>query len=308
MLVCHPVDPPYRPTDPRCSTSGLTGRSMMREFLKAPVVFGHPNQNRFSIFVRPQLVISRGFSSTSRKWTKKWTSQIPPNKNTQPGTRPAPHGVSHPVQEHRPCSDHPNQEDESLGRRTSWEDDLGWGRPRGPQMFDHCEYYPSIFEGEEFHPSPGIDAIWSQPGKIHSHTTDTTHFQTGVCLELGTYHCDDTLSVSFCNSMSLSNPDFRSPGGSILEFLMATRPETKNARLSQRAEFLCPVKTTCPEQALPLPFSKSRKEWCRTTWCWINARASHWSTHWSRLRHTKAGWPERRKTLVNVGQRWSTSK
>ena len=68
----------------------------MREFLKAPVVFGHPNQNRFSIFVRPQLVISRGFSSTSRKWTKKWTSQIPPNKNTQPGTDP--HLMGYPIQ------------------------------------------------------------------------------------------------------------------------------------------------------------------------------------------------------------------
>ena len=118
MLVCHPVDPPYRPTDPRCSTSGLTGRSMMREFLKAPVVFGHPNQKIFDFRETPTGHLQR-VQQHIKKWTKKWTSQIPPNKNTQPGTRPAPHGVSHPVQEHRPCSDHPNQEDESLGRRTS---------------------------------------------------------------------------------------------------------------------------------------------------------------------------------------------
>ena len=67
----------------------------MREFLKAPVVFGHPNQKIFDFRETPTGHLQR-VQQHIKKWTKKWTSQIPPNKNTQPGTDP--HLMGYPIQ------------------------------------------------------------------------------------------------------------------------------------------------------------------------------------------------------------------
>ena len=88
---------------------------MMREFL-APFVDGHPSREQIFDRETPTVVISRGFSSTEMDQEMDHpfiTLVIQPR---QPFITAAPHRVSHPVQEHRPCSDHPNQEDESLGR------------------------------------------------------------------------------------------------------------------------------------------------------------------------------------------------
>ena len=79
----------------------------------------------------PNMVIIGFDPSPHQEMDQEMDQPAPPKSITQAAIyhRSAPHGVSHPVQEHRPCSDHPNQENESLGRHHVIQDDLGSKAP-----------------------------------------------------------------------------------------------------------------------------------------------------------------------------------